>query len=86
MVQVPLMARAGRSQRRRKHQWECPICVGEADTPRPRRMRLVSTLLSFVESGFGQIAESPVHGGEPMTRFDPCGPSEADDWQLLRRA
>src|SRR5258707_490021 len=26
---------------------------------------------SFVESGFGQIAESPVHGGEPMTWFDP---------------
>jgi hypothetical protein len=26
---------------------------------------------SFVESGFGQIAERPVHGGEPMTGFDP---------------
>jgi hypothetical protein len=24
-----------------------------------------------VKSGFGQIAESPVHGGEPMTGFDP---------------
>jgi len=24
-----------------------------------------------VESGFGQIAECPVHGDEPMTEFDP---------------
>jgi hypothetical protein len=24
-----------------------------------------------VESGFGQIAERPVHGGEAMTGFDP---------------
>jgi hypothetical protein len=24
-----------------------------------------------VESGFGQIADRPVHGGETMTEFDP---------------